>query len=89
MYDSHNELRSISLHLVQSANVMCTCLNVAFFDSPLHCLATNSRDSIASNLAVIVVVILVEVVDDFCQAPTERIGRLSPFIPRFEQCLNR
>ena len=47
-----NQLRIVTVH-------------VAFFDSPLSCLATNSRDSIASNFAVITVVVPVEVVEDF------------------------
>ena len=47
-----NQLRIVTVH-------------VAFFDSPVSCLATNSRDSIASNFAVITVVVPVEVVEDF------------------------
>ena len=43
-------------------------VHVAFFDSPVSCLATNSRDSIASNFAVIAVVVPVEVVEDLCSA---------------------
>jgi len=41
---------------------------VAFFDSPVSCLATNSRYNIASNFAVIAVVVPVEVVEDLCSA---------------------